>query len=294
MRILALIFFATTVPVFLFLTTILYAGISDSDIKEALATNNAYSRLSDVVQDFTIEDSTPETDQILSIVKERLTSSYLQGKTERAVDSSYQWITKSSDTAPTISFSEIKEDVIKKNPELLTFLDQQPTSQDSEQINKMQIEFNNFVKSDFTVNLDTYLGGVKNTYSLLRIIHPVIGLLLFASLAIIVFQNKMWDQRLKWLGATFGITGVIGFVLVGLSTITFNTLAAFALNTSHELVVVAGPIILSIASKFNDQYINLLASSSVGMFLLGAILFGATILFNRPQITTTKASKKKN
>jgi hypothetical protein len=307
MKLLLLIFFATTLPVVIFLTALLYGGISNTVLKSELATSNVYDGLSKQLTAFDTEDATSR--EIDGILKNRLTASYLQEKTELLIDDSYNWITGKSTAPPTISFREIKEDILAQNPDILEELqkmksEMQPsnTSWTNEYHEPYNAEFadntnvfTGLVQSDFSAPIGQQLEGIKTAYNGLRLVHPVLIILLVLSLILLFVLNQTFSSRLRWIGASFIAGAIVGGVTIIFNSFTLAAMTNALVGNTNEMVSIFSPIVINMVTYFNTHYVNYQKVISGLLFLIGiGCYIGVAFLKTQPatpQVTKMKKNK---
>lgn len=301
MKVLILLFFTFNLPIFIFLSVILYGGIDNRVLKEELAKSSIYVKINGLVDTFgsnNVED--PQSEQFISVIRGRLTSSFIKNKTEEIIDDSYVWITYKSTTPPVASFKELKEDFLAKNPELLTSLQSLPEesqnyqvgSDPQEQINQVHKGISNFVKSDFSFPLEKNLTGIKQVYGIIKIAQPILGILLIISLAFLGVLNTTWHKRLRWLSAAFISAAIWGYIHIASNTLLVSSVVAITQSTTNEFANIASPIVVALIKRFAASYIHFQGIVGIGMLITAAILLVVGELANRP-LKSSITSKKK-
>jgi hypothetical protein len=300
MKVFALLFFAVFTPVVVFLSAVLFGGISNSVVKDSLAEAKVYQRVSELISNSEGDDA--ESEAMMKIVEKRLTPEYLQDKIENTIDVSLDWITGKTSTPPTVSFKEIKEDITSKNPELLKTLEKLPeemkdqegqSEEDAKQMQKNMESFQSLVKSDFSLKLDSNLQGFKNFYGGIKIVLPILILLLIGSLALIKLASPSWNSFFKWLGATFLISGLMGFGVIFLSSTILTNVTQWTSGLSIELANIVAPIVLEIIKNFLGVYKNYQTWVSMGLIILGALSFAKVMVTKNTVASPKKPAKKK-
>ena len=122
MKDILLIFFTLLSPLAVFLTMIAFMPHLNTTIKEQLVKAHAYEKVSEQMSTLTADDA--DSAAINSILQHILTPEYLQGKTETTIDMSYNWIVGTTTIPPVLSFKDIKEDIVRQNPQLLTTIEE--------------------------------------------------------------------------------------------------------------------------------------------------------------------------
>ncbi len=310
MRVIVLLFFIFTVPVVIFLTTILYTSDLNTVLKTELARNNVYGQISSQLANLDNQDA--QSIVVNSFLQSTFTPQYIQAKTETTIDSSFDWIRGKSTTPPVLSFKDIKDKIFSQNPQLLATIEDlakemknQPIPQDSSQDGTVQNQpdaqaaksidtLTSLAKSDFTIKLDQYLAGVKNFYNILRILQPILAGLSLLYLVLLFVLSKTWPSRLKWIGITFILSGVLGFGVVLFDSYLLNTLTRFVSINSNQAIKIVSPIVIQIIKHFVDTYINYQTTANIVFLIIGASSFAAGMFINKTTVTPkAKVSKKK-
>ena len=285
MKPILIFFIATTMPLVIFIATLLYGDVSNEQMKKALKESGVYEQMSTYLVRGDIELDVP----FLNVVKDRFTDEYLYTKTETALDVSTAWISGKSQTRPVISFPELKEDLNERDPELLASLQKIPQKEDLDkagiepeqqesylQQGKQIIEF---TKNDFSIKIDKHLQGFKFAYDGLKIALPILVLLMFGSLFMVWKLADGLPAKFKWLGITFIVCAVTGFsVMLSHSMITYGITKVSMLNDA-EVVKMLTPILLSILNhymKLYASYQELVAAFSLIVAVLCFILMIVT------------------
>ncbi len=310
MRVIVLLFFIFTIPVVIFLTTILYASDLNTVLKTELARNNAYGQINTQISKLEGEDA--QSIVVNSFLQSTFTPQYIQAKTETTIDSSFDWIRGKTTVLPVLSFRDIKDKIFSQNPQLLTTIEDlakemknQPIPQDSSQDGTVQNQpdaqamkgidtLTSLAKSDFTIKLDQYLIGVKNFYNILRILQPILAGLLLIYLVLLFVLSKTWPSRLKWAGITFILSGVLGFGVVLFDSYLLGTLISFVSVNSNQAIKIVSPIVIQIIKHFVDTYINYQTTANIVFLIIGAGSFAVGVFSNKTApIAKAKVSKKK-
>lgn len=248
--------------------------------------------------------------ELEAIILASLTPEYTKLKTEEVIDAGYFWITDASTNTPSVSFPEIKEQVLKQNPQLLselTAMSQELQSQsvpeemnDEELAQFEQMRDNSqmlitFVENDFSLPLDTYLQGVKGFYSVLKIVLPVLIIVLILCLIILLFGNKSLHSRLTWIGTTLMLSAISGFVVIAFQTILLSFLVSTTTQSSNDLSSLFVPIATEIMQNFVKTFTNYQGIMSVILLVLSAIFFAIASLSNikKPALQPVLKTKKK-
>lgn len=284
MKFLLLILFVLSVPTAVLLSTILFTKDLNIILKQELSSAHIYDKANELLANSVSDDQSSQ--QFDTILKTVITPSYLQDKTEYTIDLSYNWILNKSTTPPSVSFIEIKDAILKQNPQLLNEIDSfaneaknDPSMQaeNPDQANsnaEMQKSIDSLVTlahSDFTIKLDTYLIGLKNTYHTLKIALPILILIMFGELTLIIILSHTWKSRFLWLGLTFILSGLHGFGIIFLTNSLMKTITSYILNYSNDSFKLFSPIIIEIAKLFVNTYVKYQTFVSV-IFIASAIV----------------------
>lgn len=308
MKLLLVIFFVLGFPIFLFLTTILYSSDITPILKSDLVKHHIYDQLSSQLDNLDSGDSNSQ--EINTFIQSKFTKEYIQQKVETALDSSTNWINGKSTTPPVISFKDVKDDLNAQYPQLLPSIEnaaqemknqqaQESTTDASNQQKEQAIKGTDMLaklaKSDFTIKLNTYLVGLKDFYSTVRILQPILGLLLLGSLFLLGLLNKTWSERFKWIGITFMISGIAGFILAFGNIIIIQLLSSLAANNTNHIVQMTSPIVLQLINHYVDAYVTY--QKIAGLVLLvtaGGCFLGVAFTRNSPvtSVKTPVASPK--
>jgi hypothetical protein len=313
MKVLLLLFFAFISPLVIFLTTVLYGGTSPDILKTELAEANIYSKVTAFLTN--TSDEGEENTEITDIVAANFTPEYTQSKVEDVIDTSYDWITGETTQSPSVSFPEIKQQILTQHPSLLTDIEAMAkdaeqtfdttgmSEEEAVQAEQMHTQMTSqmgmmteFVKNDFSWPLTKQLTGVKQLYSVIKLLQPILTLLLLLSLLILGLLNPTWPQRLKWTGAALFVAGIAGFMAVAFQAGIVALLTTVTQQTTNEAVTMFTPIIISIVRHFVKTYTNYQGIVSIVFFVVAALCFVIASLHKneKPALkpVTVKTKKK--
>jgi hypothetical protein len=321
MKVLLLLFFTFTTPIVLFITTVLY-GTSAVTLKEALAASHIYSQLKNVL--INIDSGDTDAGQLNEILSKRITSDYLQKKIETAIDDSQSWIKGKTTAPPVISFSEVKEDILSQNPDLMVSL-KNAASQKSTQPsvaeasndapsseNQMDqgttdqstaASLSKLVQQDFSIPLSQYLGVFKSLNTAMQIALPILGILALGSLLLIVILSHGTSSKLKWVGSTFFVSALWGFGIIFFQSILVSIMTQLAQSNQNDVLSVIWPVVLEIIKQYMHSFINYQGIAGIGMLVFAAGCFIVLSMINNPVLqpnqkaavpSLKKATKKKN
>lgn len=297
MKPILIFFIATTMPLVLFIATLLYGDVTNEQLKKALNESGVYKQMSTYLVRGDLELDVP----FFNVVKDRFTDEYLHAKTETALDVSTAWITGTSKTPPVISFPELKDDLSKRDPELLASLQKVPQKEEltQEGIEPEQQEaylqqvkqISEFTKNDFSIKLADHLQGFKLAYEGLRIALPILLLLMLGSLFMVWKLADGLPKKFKWFGITFLVTAITGYiVMLSHSMITYGITQVSTLNDA-EVVKMLTPILLSILGhymKLYASYQEIVASFSI---IVAAVCFVLMVITRKQAAPSVKPLK---
>lgn len=303
MRIFALIFFTLTLPITVFVATVLYGGFSTTILKTELARSNIYSKTLDVLAQPPGKDTTSQDqqqNQLIAAITVFITPTDLQQKTEQAIDDSAAWITDETTTPPVLSFKEIKNQIESQSPGLLTNIEdfsQSLQKQTTEQslVKQKKTEKNlltEFIKNDFSFPLQQNLQGVKDTYDNLKIIFPALVAFLIVYLALLLLVNHNWKFRFRWIGITLLLSGFLGYLIAVCCNFVTQMLIGAFLKDSDPLFQTIGPLIKNLLSPFTSLYLHYQTLVTFISLIIGGVALGLSfILKGKP--TSANAQPKK-
>ncbi len=308
MRFLSAVFFIFALPILVFLGTCLYGGINSVSIKNNLLTSNAYTIISDKLSqqlDSASQDSSDATiNAIITAAKNRITPSYLQQKTEKAIDDSTLWIEGKTTNPPVLSFSEIKDDINAQNPEILPSLlktmnefkkqQEELQKEDPNNTSGNSLELNGlgtFVQNGFTIQLVNGVKTIKNLRGQIFIAFVIFLILDTFALLLIFLFSKSLKSKLKYSGIVFIIGAIYGYVLTfGLGI--FSNIITFVLKSQDQpAVVYISPIIINLLTTFINKYKQIQTFTSIGLIGLG-IVFVIISVFSKGAFEKTSTSSK--
>lgn len=305
MRFLILVFVVLTFPIVVLLSTLFFGGFSATILKSELVDGHVYSSMADMLLETDSDAQTPEerktTIEIVELFRNRLTPEYIQQKSERFIDDSSLWITGATTTPPTLSLSELKEDLVATHPELLDMAEQvnqnpQPVNEDinddssvnnsdqqplEEQVDTLAL----FVKNDFNFSMESSLAPVKQTYQTMRISFFVLDILLIASIGAILLLSPNWSSRLRWIGATLFLSAVAGYILTIFTQVAFETAIKQLVTVDQYIFRIIFPVIQNITAHFIGVYRHYSTLVSIFIGIAGVILFSTSFL---PKIASPK------
>lgn len=296
--------FVLTAPIAVFLTSILYAPNVTTVLKTELGQQGVYTQMQNQLLSMQSED--PQTQVMNEYIQKKFTADYIQSKAETTIDNSSVWITGVTTTPPVLSFKDIKDELVAQNPELLSSIqelakqaaqDQQSTADAATQQQASQgiDQLNKIVQSDWVIKLDTYLAGLKNFYSFLRIMQPLtVGLSILYLVLLAVF-NHSWSSRCKWIGITLIISGLLGFGLVYLDTFLINSLVTIVSGNTNQAIKIVSPIVFAVIKHFVNVYVQYQRTTGIAFFIAAVVCLIISVIA-KPKVAAAPLSKptKKN
>ncbi len=310
MRPIASILFILTLPLVVLSATILYGGISKEAIKAELSNSKVYdlaiSQLKNQNNPSEIpSDNDPTTTAIMSVIGDKLNGDYLKGKTEKLIDDTIAWMKNQTAFPPSLSFSDIKSDILSKNPDLLNSITNALDEVKKQQANLPPDENGNtptpdnstegiktFIKNDFTFPLEKNLMPLKQTYKTITIVLPVLLILCLLYLFVLFHFSKTIRQKMLWIGMTLLLSSLYGFGYVIGGSVLFAFMLKLLSSQTNTVVIFLTPIITNLATIFVDHYKNyqtIVSGIEIVVFVL--CLAGALIL--KPTVVTEKKSSTK-
>lgn len=304
MEFLLLLFFTLCFPIFIFCTTILYTSDLTPILKTDLVKNHIYGQLSNQLGKLDTGDSnSPLVSQFL---QNKFTTQYLQGKVEKALNDSDDWVRGRTDTPPVISFKDVKDELNAQYPQLLPDIQQAAEKLKEEEAQNPKLAQQNpqaaqnldmivsLTKSNFTIPLNKYLIGLKDFYTTIRILQPVLAILLILCLILQSVMNQTWPGRLKWIGFTLLFGSLWGLTLAFGNVALITVLASYAEKISNHNLQMATPILLQLINHYVDAFAKNQKTASTAVFCVAVVCFVCAIFSNK-QIAPakTKVAKKK-
>lgn len=319
MKVLILLFFVFLTPLFVLLLTFNFSGVSPTVLKNSLSEGKVYPQISNFIAE-SINTDDIEFKQLSGFITDRFTAEYIQQKTELAIEDSHDWITGESSIAPVVSFSELKDDLLDKNPALLKELESMSaemkesdlkaetvTVNDEENMdNQIAMEaqmseavssFSSIINQDFSIKLEPYLVGIKGFYSFSKILLPLILVLMIGCLVFLGFLAQNWKSRFKWIGSTLMVSGLIGFCIVFFNNLLITVVTNYLSHSEEKGIInLFLPATVSIFKTILDANNNYQLITSITLFIIAAGLFvGASLnKDHKALIPSTKTSKKKS
>jgi len=305
MKILLLLFFTLCLPIFIFCTTILYTSDLTPLLQSDLVKNHMYSQLSDQLGKLDTGDT--NSGVVSQFIQNKFTSQYLQGKVEKAMNDSDDWVRGKTTTPPVISFKDVKDELNAQYPQLLPGIQQAAEklkqaeaqnpqlAQQNPQASQNLEMIANLTKSDFTIPLNKYLIGLKDFYATVRILQPILAILLILCLILLGYINKTWPDRLKWIGFTLLFGSIWGFILAFGNVALVTFLASFAVKISNHTLQMATPIVLQLINHYVNAFAANQKSASVVILCISVACFVASVLLKNRLVTPAKpkTAKKK-
>lgn len=274
MRVIFLLFITITTPFVIFIASILYGGLSSTTLKSELSESGIYQKVATLIDEPNIE--------------EILTASYIQGKAEKAVDDSSSWITGKSINPPVLSFKDIKEKFLAANPDIknsLTQIANTPIEDSSipsqENGQDPQAMVKSLVKNDFSFPLNGSLIGLKQGYTVISILLPILILLMALSLFGITMRSHGTKSKLRWIGFTFIFSAVSGFgVFIVFQFAIFMVLKIMAEN-SNAVVTALYPVAGNMLTLFVNRNREFQTTFSLIAGVIGVVCIALSFVFKQ-------------
>jgi hypothetical protein len=279
MRFLALLFFLANAPIVIFLAALSFGGISTSTIKSELATSGLYKKI----------DFPPVTPE------------YARGKIDKAIDDSALWITGKTQDSPTISFKDIKDDFLAKNPDLQSSIEEiskMPAEAEASEGDYTQGEdpqefMKSLVKNDFSYPLKDALSGLKMGHSVISILLPVLIILMIISVVVIIIKSPDNKSRFRWLGITLILSAIGSFLLFLAGQLLAITAFAAATQNSSGVFVIIIPIIERIAKLFLEKQGDFQSFFSFSAGIFGVVCIASSFAFQKDTIANKPRPNQK-
>lgn len=281
-------FFSFLFPLFVFLTQVLYGGIEPNALKNSLNQSTIYTRVSSLIINPPVDPEVPHTpDALNTLLADRFTPEYVKIKTEKLVDDSYLWLIKDG-PSPVLSFNELKDDLLASDPTLqMQFQEMQTQDNESKDIsgeatlNELASDpaaqqemdsFTTFMKSNFTVPVGEYFGVLKSLYNASKVIQPILGILLLIIIFVLFKICGSIKSKLRWTGAMFLTTSVVGFGMVFFNAIAVTNLVYASESSSDNLIATFTPVILEIMNAVFAHFSVVQNYVNIGFAVVGLIL----------------------
>lgn len=285
-----LLLFVFLSPLAVFLTMIVFLPHLNTTIKEELVKTHAYEKVSEQLSTLTADDA--DSAAINSILQRVLTPEYLQTKAETTIDSSYDWIVGTSSTPPVISFKDIKEDIVRQNPQLLTTIEElskqvkdaqiaapadaadmsnPDTQQQDAEMTKSIDQMAALAKSDFTFPLDKQLLGLKSFYTSVHIWQPILIILLLGILFLIGILSHSWKARARWIGVTLLFSAAFGYGFITLTSTITHFVTQLLGKATDTLMTTVSPIVLQVLTNLATAYTQYQTTVCIVSVCLGAL-----------------------
>lgn len=269
------IYFVLNLPVLLLLLVIKFA-LTPTMVKEEFVKSGMYPLMAVEAQKQldAFGGNSPAFALIGPLIKQQITSTLMEKKTEKFIDDTSAWMWGQTDTVPILSFNEVKTAVALKNKNILSqlgSLTQSPAQQYASEfegtgINPVAIpstiDFGSLFSNDFTFPIGNQLKFAKAFYQGYVITFWVFAISTPVSLLFLWFLCKNTQSKYKWVGYTLLASAIIG-VFSAVSTILFAP---------------------SIKTSITQNSSGLLA---VFLFMLERVIFIVLYKYNILQIVTS-------
>jgi hypothetical protein len=292
MRVVSLLFFIFNLPVVVFLASLLYGGFSAQVLKEELSQTKVYERL------LSSPNKEVSDNLILTALANRVTPTYLQNKVEGVIDDSYTWVIGKTKKPPLLSFNDLKDDIIASDPELSKLTSEfkeLPKTEEAYESYPPQRETEiNFVKNDFSFPLKDQLAGIKQTYTVLSIVLPILIVLLILCLVNLLVANHTARSRLRWVGSVFLLGGVFGYLTLLLSQYVSHVFLHIFSQAEDPLIQMGYPMVEGTLMAFIDHYARSQVTATSLFIVIGIVSLLFSFVMQPPALPVKriKAAKK--
>lgn len=242
-------------------------------------------------------------------IKKEITAPYIQLKSEKLIDDTAHWMGGGS-AVPVVSFSDLKEKLIKQHASLIEELESAVVEMESavKEANTQEVDaagqftasdLKKFLQSDFTIPVGQYLFSMK-------LIVRSIWILLVASAALICFNLLCifliaagLQSKLRWMGTTFLLTALWNipgaFIGAGssvvLATVLTKNMHGIAEAIARQCMeILIHPMLLSY-TRITGGAVIALGILSFGMIILAFFLHPTEVYSVPPVPQKTKKRK---
>ena len=220
-------------------------GFGPDPLKDQLQQHNVYALFSQILQQSSSgsEGSQAEiTDQALLVFRSALTPEYIENKSSEVIDDSAAWLTGPQEQPPSVSFNDIKEEVITAYPEAQLQIhdltrqlksaqqdlegkeitpdgvpgingDGSASSEEIAEMLKQAESLDNFASGDFRLELKSMLEPIRNVFEAYILALPILGVALLLLATAMMALGSGWPSRLKWVGWVFVISATFNILL---------------------------------------------------------------------------------
>lgn len=313
-KIFLVLLFVLTTPLCAVFLSMALSGYSPEYIKTQLAKNNTYVAAVNQLH-IAIDDAADKGDRedplvlVGPFVKKEITSQYIKGKVETFIDDMGDWTSGKRTTPPTISFSDLKEKLIKQNKSLITSIEQ-AAAQYTDQKKQMDeeakvsgqsgsedaaplpdIDIATVLKSDFQVPAGAYLGWIKTIAILSYFGTMITAVSLVVLLFGILLLGESDASRLRWVGMTLFLSFLWNAPMYGLWT--FASVMMMKLLSENILHIPPSfiPLMTSLFSPMLQSYLRV-GGLLLGIFFVMAIgSFISSSRIPKPVVASKKGKK---
>ena len=321
--------FIILVPIWLFLLVPKFNNFGPKSLQSSLKNHNVYEQLSTYLhQSPSSVAPTSSQDQLANhavvVLRSFMTPEYVEEKSNQLIYDTTTWLTVENASPPELSLNDIRQQVTTQYPaaeaqikqlqnQLAEYRDIQTQnglppvdgieginadgSASVEEIAKLlqQSEsLDSFIAGDFTIQTESILEPVKQTYNFYSVSIIVFGILLLILLIGIALASQKWSQRMSWIGWTLMIAGAINAILA----VLFSTLILrIGLNTLIDAIPgqaeVVGSLSRATLQSLLANYLPLQLQWSAALLVIGIlIVISSRILHRRGQrLTSTKVDQ---
>lgn len=306
-----LLFSLLSIPFLLLLSTSVN-GISKEEIKTQAVKSEIYTKavteLTSQIDKALANDNSDQASALIApIIKKEITPLYLQGKTEKLIDDTNDWMVGKNNNPPVISFLDLKEKIMVQNASTITALEELSKQYElqKEEIKKEaaangelpqnqempSFDFNKIIKSDFSIPIGKNLTFLKTFYWYTTTGLPIIGIILVILLAVIILLSDSNSAKLRWLGLTF------------LSSAIWNTFPLLVLFFSSKLLIpfltqnkdipaFLGSLSAGFLPLLVDKYTKFAGTAIVVFILIFVVCLIASYSIKTPAKIKSVSSKK--
>lgn len=304
MKILAALFLS----ILAFLAIILFIprinSFTTDKVKEELNSKQFYALTYDLFnQQILSNPALSQEPGINAIIQQAVTQDYLQQKIDQAITQSGAWIVGASQTPPTLSFNDLKQQLIDQHPQgaeleaALKELGQAPQNITSlpqvsddpqaqaalEQVLSSQQTLQSFSQGDLTIHLEPYLGGLKLLYQITTVVLIVLPIIIILYAAFISLRQPTLADKLRTAGKFFTAIGLASFALV---LLTHFIAISWGLASLQAQLIAALPILGILIQSFTTpllhNFLTLGSVISLSIAAIGFILWGSSKFINSP------------
>jgi hypothetical protein len=299
------------VPALIIAAIPLLNGFGSTKVKASLVQEGTYTTLSSTAQSYAANLSFGEAESPINIgalIQQELTPTYVQTKTESMIDQTDAWVTGKSVAPPTLSFNDLRDQVLAKNPlaqgqltEFQSYIQQaqadpalleqlggqNPEAADTlSQLMNQSGSSQSFGAGDFSLSLAQPLAGLPVIHRWITLGVPIAAGIMLIMFILGMVLGANWPSRLGWAGWTLIVLAIAN----SLAAVVFYVSKLAALGQVSAMVPgfstsVFAPILRSLSNVVFDRFVEIEVMATSAMLVLGTICFIASRLINRPPST---------